>query len=492
VSERITISPITRLEGHGKIDIFLDDDGRVADCYFQVVEFRGFEKFCQGRPVEELPRITPKICGVCPGAHHMASAKALDAVYGVEIPPAARKLRELFYNAHIAHSHMLHFFALGAPDFVPGAGEPKATRNVIGLIRSVGVDTGKAVLRHRAFCQKIQGMIAGHPIHPVAALPGGMSAPLSEGDRDEIVEMAASLVAFAGTSLDLFERHVLGVDKHVDLLKGETYRHETHYAGLVDGDDAVNFYDGQVRVVDPSGGEVARFDAAEYLEHIAEHVEPWTYLKFPYLKAKGWTGMVDGPESGVYRVNSLARLNVARRMATPLADEARDRMREFFGVSAGEPVHATLAFHWARLIETLFACEEIARLASDPEITSPEVRAMPTAKPGRGVGVVEAARGTLYHDYATDGNGMVESVNLIVATVQNNAGMGMSVKKAAQDLIVDGKTDDAILDMVEMGFRAYDPCLACATHALPGLDLTVRLVRHGEVERVIEAGAGRE
>jgi F420-non-reducing hydrogenase large subunit len=490
MSKRITISPITRLEGHGKIDIFLDDDGRVQDCYFQVVELRGFEKFCQGRPVEEMPRITPKICGVCPGAHHMASAKALDSLYKVEIPSAARKLRELFYNAHIAHSHMLHFFALGAPDFVPGAGEPKATRNIIGLIRSVGLDVGKQVLRNRAYCQKIQGMIAGHPIHPVAALPGGMSAPLTEENRAEIETMAASLVPFAQTSLGLFEKLVLGVEKHVDLLRSETFRHETHYAGMVDDNDAVNFYDGQIRVVDPAGAQVVRFDAADYLEHIAEHVEPWTYLKFPYLKARGWHGMVDGPESGIYRVNSLARLNVARRMATPLAQEAWERMREFFGVSDGEPVHATLAFHWARLIETLFACEEIARLVADPEITSPDIRTMPTAKPSRGVGVVEAARGTLYHDYTTDGNGMVKAVNLIVATVQNNAAMGMSVKKAAGDLIVDGNTDDAILDMIEMGFRAYDPCLACATHAIPGLDLTVRLVREGKVEREIKTGTG--
>jgi len=341
------------------------------------------------------------------------------------------------------------------------------------------------VLKHRAYCQKIQGIIAGHPIHPVSALPGGMSAALSTDHRDEIATMADSLVPFAETALGLFETLVLGAEKNVDLLRSETYRHETHYAGMVDESGAVNFYDGTIRVVDPAGAEVANFDAADYLDHIAEHVEPWTYLKFPYLKARGWKGMVDGPDSGVYRVNSLARLNVASHMATPRAQAALERFREFFGVGAGEPIHATLAFHWARLIETLFACEEVHRLVNDEEITSPDVRVVPTAKPTRGVGVVEAARGTLYHDYTTDPNGMVKSVNLIVATVQNNAAMGMSVKKAAKDLIVDAEPDDAVLDMVEMGFRAYDPCLACATHAIPGLDLTVRLVRDGRVERTI-------
>jgi F420-non-reducing hydrogenase large subunit len=219
-------------------------------------------------------------------------------------------------------------------------------------------------------------------------------------------------------------------------------------------------------------------------------VDPWTYLKFPYLVAKGWSGMVDGAESGVYRVNSLARLNVAIRMATPKADVARTRMREFFGVEGVEPVHATLAFHWGRLVETLFACEEIARLIDDDEITSPDVRTIATARPKRGVGVVEAARGTLYHDYETDTNGIVKAGNLIVATVQNNAAMGMSVKKAAQDRIVGQEPDDAVLNLVEMGFRAYDPCLACATHALPGLDVTVRMVRDGEVERVIPGRPG--
>ena len=478
MGRRITISPITRLEGHGKIDIFLDDDGNVADCFFQVVELRGFERFLQGRPVEELPRITPKICGVCPGAHHMAAAKAVDAVYGVEPPPAARKLRELYLNAHIAHSHILHFFALGGPDFLPGPDAPAASRNVLGLIEAAGVEVGKRVLRARGHCQRIQGILGGHPIHPVAALPGGMSRPLREAERDEIEPWTDELVALGEEALAIFHQVVLDDPAIAGVVAGDLYYHETHYAGLVDPAGKVNFYDGDVRVIESSGEELVRFGGADYLDHIAERVLPWSYLKFPYLKAKGWQGLVDGPESGIFRVNSLARLNVASGMATPKAQAAYEEMFDFFG---GGPVHHTLAYHWARLIELLYVCEAMAEGIRDPEITSTEIRTLPTATPDEGVGVVEAARGTLYHHYRTDKVGMVQDVNLIVATVQNNGAMGMSVKRAAEGLIRNGAADDAILDRVEMAFRAYDPCLACATHALPGnTPLKVRIHEPGD------------
>ncbi len=479
MTKKITISPITRLEGHGKIDILLDDDGNVEDAYLQVVELRGFEKFCQGRPVEEMPRITPKICGVCPGAHHMASAKACDAVYGVEIPPAARKLRELYLNAHIVHSHLLHFFALAAPDFLVGAGAPKARRNILGLVDEVGMDLAGKVLENRGFAQKIQGIIGGHPIHPVAGLPGGMSRAITEEEREDIRSMAENLVDFAETALSVFENQVLGDEETAALIGGSTYFHKTHYAGLVDPEGRVNFYDGRIRVIDPSGGEVALFEAADYLEHIAERVLPWSYMKFPYLKNVGWKGIRDGSASGIYRVNALARLNVANGMATDKADQAYKRLFDHFGT---RPVHHTLAYHWARLVECLYTAEEVLRLSEDEEITSREVRELPTGKPTEGVGVVEAPRGTLYHHYTTDPNGMVKSVNLIVATVQNNAAMNMSVKKAASDLIKDGKVSDELLDRVEMAFRAYDPCLACATHTLPGrMPLSVTIRRGGAV-----------
>jgi F420-non-reducing hydrogenase large subunit len=250
-----------------------------------------------------------------------------------------------------------------------------------------------------------------------------------------------------------------------ELITGDTYDHRTHYAGMVDSRDKVNFYDGSIRVVDPEGAELARFEARDYLDHVAEHVEPWSYLKFPYLKAKGWHGVEDGPESGVYRVNALARLNVAEGMATPAAQQAYEELFEFF---AAKPVHKTLAFHWARLVELIFAAEEVQRLSRDDEIVDTHVRTIPTGRPREGVGAVEAARGTLFHHYETDAEGIVKRVNLIVATVQNNAGMCLSVKKAAQAFIKNGVVTDGILDRVEMAFRAYDPCLACATHALPG------------------------
>ena len=481
MTKTITIDPITRLEGHGKIDILLDDDGQVIDAYLQVVELRGFEKFCQGRPVEEMPRITPKICGVCPGAHHMASAKACDAVYGVEIPPAAKKLRELYLDAHIAHSHMLHFFALALPDFVPGADAPRAKRSILGVAEVIGKEAAVEVLKARGDAQRIQGIIAGHPIHPVAALPGGMAKALSEAERDDIEAKAMGMVALAEKGLDLFRDKVLGDPAHAAVVGGDVYYHETHYAGMVDDAGRVNFYDGDIRVVDPAGEEIAKFHPSEYLDHIAERVLPWSYVKVPYLKNVGWRGIVDGPESGVYRVNSLARLNVATGLATPKAQAAAEEMFAHFG---GRPVHHTMAFHWARLVECLFACEEVLRLATDEEITSKDVRVVPTGKPSVGIAAVEAPRGTLYHHYETDAAGMVKAVNLVVATVQNNAAMNLSVKRAAEKCLAQGDPDEELLNRVEMAFRAYDPCLACASHALPGqMPLAVAIHQGGEVVR---------
>lgn len=461
----ITISPITRLEGHAKISIFLDDEGNVDDAFFQVVELRGFERFCQGRPVEELPRITPRICGVCPSAHHMASTKAVDGVFNVDPPDAAKKLRELFYCAHYVHSHIAHFYALAAPDLVLGPAADPAKRNVLGVIEAAGTDIGLEVIKHRAYAQKVQEMIGGKATHAVCGLPGGMSKPISEEERKEIEQMAKSCVEFGKLSLKILDDVVLKNKQYVDIITGDIYRHETYYMGLVDENNRVNFYDGDIRVVDPSGGEFVKFKPVDYLNVIEEHVEPWSYLKFPYLKEVGWRGLVDGPDSGIYRVNSLARLNVADGMATPLAQEAYEQMYDVLG---GKPVHATLAFHWARVVELVYAAERLLELVQDPEIISPEVRTIPTEPPSEGVGIVEAPRGVLIHHYQTDEDGIVQKVNLIVATVQNNGPICMSVKRAAQNLIKEGKVSPGLLNMVEMAFRAYDPCFACATHSLPG------------------------
>ncbi len=462
----LTIDPITRLEGHGKIDIFLDDEGQVANAYLVIPELRGFEKFCEGRPVEELPRLTSKICGVCPEAHHLAGTKAVDMVYHVDPPPAAKKLRELFYAAHYVHSHIAHFYALAAPDFVVGPDAPASERNILGVVAKVGAETGKEVIRHRAYAQGIQQLIGGRATAPVCGLPGGCSKPITEADRLDIEEKAVSCADFAQFSLGVFEDVVLKDPRYLDLVLSEdTYHVRTYYMGLVDGENRVSFYDGDVRIVGPDGSEYARFGAADYLQHIAEHVEPWSYMKFAFLKNVGWRGISVGSESGVARVGPLARLNAAEGMATPLAQAEYERLYATLG---GKPVHHTLAYHWARLVEMLSAAERMVELARDEEITSPDVRVLPTAEPTEGVGIVEAPRGTLIHHYKTDRHGMVTGLNLIVATGLNYGAMCASVTKAAKSLIRDGEVTDGLLNRVEMAFRAYDPCMSCATHAMPG------------------------
>ncbi|MEE8598373.1 MAG: Ni/Fe hydrogenase subunit alpha [Dehalococcoidales bacterium] len=464
--KRIVIEPFTRLEGHGRIDIFLDDAGDVANAYLRVPELRGFEKFCEGRPVEELPRITPRICGVCPSAHHLASTKAVDAVFHVDPPQVAKKIRELYYCAHMVHSHIAHFYALAAPDFVLGPTSDPAQRNILGVIAKVGVDIGLQVIKTRADAQHIQEVIGGKATHSVCGLPGGVSKAITEEERSDFEDKAKKMVEFSKFSLKLFSDVVLSNKEYVDIILGDVYYMTSYYMGMVDDNNKVNFYDGDIRVVDPEGKEVVKFKPADYLDIIAEHTEPWTYLKFPFLKKIGWRGLVDGMDSGVYRVAPLARLNVADGMATPLAQAEYEKMYSTLG---GKPAHHTLANHWARLIELQYAAERLLELCQDKEITDPNVRTLPTATPTEGVGVVEAPRGTLFHHYQTDANGMVKKVNLIVATGNNNAAMCISIKKAAQGLIKAGNVaTEGILNMVEMAYRAYDPCIACATHSLPG------------------------
>ena len=463
--KKITIDPITRLEGHGKIEIFLDDKGNCERACLQIPELRGFEKFAEGRPSEEMPRITTMICGVCPTAHHMAATKALDDLFKVDPPPAAKKIRELMYNAFQAEDHILHFVFLGGPDFIVGPQAPAAERNVLGVIGKVGLEVGGKVIEMRKRLRNVLRIIGGKPVMPTCGLPGGVSKQISEEERKTIIEAGEYAVEFCKFALTLFDDVVLKNKEYVDLITGDIYSHRTYYMGLVDGNNKVNFYDGQIRVVDPNGKEYVKFKAQDYLNHIREHVEPWTYVKFAYLKNVGWKGFVDGEDSGVYRVAPLARLNVADGMATPLAQEAYERMYETLG---GKPVHSTLAFHWARLIEALFAAERVLELAHDPEITSPDIVNLPTETPKEGVGVVEAPRGTLIHHYQTDERGIITKANLIVATQNNSAAMNMSIEKAAKSLIKKGNVPDGILNMIEMAFRAYDPCHACATHSLAG------------------------
>ncbi len=480
--KQITIDPITRLEGHGKIEIFLNDEGDVANAYFVVPEFRGFEQFCVGRPAEEMPRITNRICGVCPEAHHMASTKALDALYHVEPSSAVKKLREMFYSAFYVTDHTTHFYALGGPDFIVGPDAPPAERNILGVIHKVGVEIGKQVIACRQRNHHVIQMVGGRGVHPVAGLPGGWSKPITEEERREIEEIARQNVDFALFSLKAFEDIVLANQEYVDLILSDAYTHRTYSMGTVDENNHVNFYDGMIRVVDPEGKEFVKYHPKDYTQHVAEHVEPWTYLKFPFLKQVGWKGFVDGKDSGVYCATPLSRLNAADGMATPKAQEAYEKMYETLGSKRingrYEPVHYRLATHWARLIELLYAAERMLELIADPEITDPNVRPIVDTTPDEGVGCVEAPRGTLTHHYWTDERGILTKVNLIVGTTNNYASIAMSVKKAAQALIQKGTViTEGLLNRIEMAFRAYDPCFACATHSLPGqmpLEVVIR------------------
>jgi F420-non-reducing hydrogenase large subunit len=470
--KEIKIDPITRLEGHGKIHIFLNDEGNVANAYLQIPELRGFERFCVGRKAEDLPLITPRICGVCPVAHHFASTKALDAAFHVDPPVAAKKLRELMYSGYYVYDHTLHFYFLGGPDFVVGPDAPAGERNILGVINKVGLDIAKEVIKHRAYGQKITAMIGGKATHPVCGLPGGMSKAITEEERAEIEKMAESSVKFAQFTLQVFNDVVLKNKKYVDVILSDAYKHRTYYMGTVDDNNKVNFYDGKLRIVTPEGKEFAKWSPADYLDNIEEHVEPWTYVKLPYLKKIGWKGLVDGPQSGIYRVAPLGRLNAADGMATPLANEEYKRMYETLG---GKPVHATLAMHWARLVELLYAAERALELSRDKDITSTDLR-NPPGKPGEGVGIVEAPRGTLIHHYQLDDDGLAKKVNLIVATVNNAPAICMSIRDAAKGLIKGGVVNDGLLNMVEMAFRAYDPCFGCATHYAVGeMPMTVNI-----------------
>ncbi|MBL8152601.1 MAG: Ni/Fe hydrogenase subunit alpha [Anaerolineae bacterium] len=487
---RISIDPITRLEGHGKIEIFLDEEGNVANTYFQVPELRGFERFCVGRPVEEMPVLTNRICGVCPEAHHMAAAKAADAVYHIDPSPAAKKLRELLYSAFYVTDHTTHFYALGGPDFVMGPDAPVAERNILGVIHKVGLETGSKVIQARKYGHAVVEMIGGRKVHPCTSIPGGLTKGITEEQRQEIERMGRWAIEFAQFSLKLFNDIVLGSKAYVDLIVGDTYTHHTYYMGMVDEQGHVNFYDGRIRVVAPDGEPLGEYPPHEYQDWIAEHVEPWTYLKFPYLKKVGWKGFVDGKASGIYCATPLSRLNAADGMATPRAQEEYDRFYATLASGSDEHtsaagttkiVHHRLATHWARLIELLYAAERWVELATDPEITSPNIHAVPTERPTEGVGCVEAPRGTLTHHYWTDERGVLTRVNLIVGTTNNYAPISLSIKKAAQSLIRKGTIlSEGLLNQVEMAFRAYDPCFGCATHSLPGqmpLEVTIRDVQ---------------
>ena len=407
---------------------------------------------------------------ICPVSHHLAAAKAMDVIVGAGtgdgLTPTGEKMRRLMHYGQMFQSHTLHFFHLASPDLLFGVDADPAIRNVIGVVLEHKDLAVQAVLM-RKFGQEIIRATAGKKIHGTGAIPGGINKNLSPEERDEFLKgpdplNADKMVEWAQAAVDLFKDYH---SKHSDMLDNFAVFPSNHLS-LVRKDGAMDLYHGVLRAVDPEGKKILNdVDYQDYYNHIGEEVKNWSYMKFPYLKKIGWNGFVDGKDSGVYRVAPLARLNVADCMATPRAQKEFEKM---FKILGGKPAHNTLAFHWARLIEVMFAAEHMVKMLEDKTITSTDIRRLPTDKPKEGIGIVEAPRGTLIHHYKTDEEGMVTGVNLIVATVGNSAAMSMSIARAAQNLIKNGEFNDGILNMIEMAFRPYDPCLACATHSLPG------------------------
>ena len=449
MTQTITISPITRIEGHASIAIQLDDNGNVADSKVHFQSFRGFEKFVEGKPAEELPRIVNRICGICPWHHHLASNKAVDRCFGVTPTPTGSKLRELVQTIAQAEDKLLHFFFLAAADFVIGPDADYAVRNVIGIAKA-NPDLAKKVVQMRFKAKMMLEKFAGKSIHPVAGVTGGFSKPMTEEDRQWMLGDMRELMDFALFTIEFAKTEVF--PKYLDTIKTLGVIN-TGFIGTVDEEGALNLFDGNLRLM-KSDGTYTDFDVQDYTDYISEKVVPWSYGKFPYAKIwnEGFSLDLDNPK-GIYRSNTLARINVADKMATPRAQAELEEFRELFG----RPAQATLLYHYARLIEEVYACEHAIDLLEDPEITNPDVRAKVEPGAGRGVGCVEAPRGTLIHDYSTDENGLITRANMIVGTTHNLGPINMSVDQAARAMIKDGVVDEGILNKVEMAVRAYDP-----------------------------------
>ena len=461
MGQTIHIDPITRLEGHGQIKVDLHEDGSFKNLFLQVPDFKGFEKFCEGRAVEEMPALTQKICGVCPTAHHIAGAKALDDLFAVQVPPAAQLIRELMHHAFIYEDHLLHFYFLGGPDFLIRPAPCGTNRNFFGLVEALGNGFAQKVLRIRSQVRQLHAAISGSPLYPVCALPGGVSKAVTLEEKNQFETIAKKALDFACDTLALFHQRVLVDPEFNAFLADPALESRTYYMGLVDEQDYLDFYDGMLKVITPDGDDFCRFHAADFSSHLEERVETYSFAKPIYLKAVGWKGYCDGPDSGIYRVGPLARLNVTRGLPTPLAQAEYERMANHFG---GWPIHHTFAYHWARLIEVLYAAEKMVALVASPELTGTSLRNIPSEIKQRGIGVCEAPRGTLIHHYNATATGIVRDVNLLVATQNNAAAIQLSLAKAAQALLMKHQLTDQNLNLLEMIFRAYDPCMACATH----------------------------
>lgn len=460
-TQKITIEPVTRIEGHAKVTIHMNSDGTVDHAYLHVNEFRGFEKFCEGRMVFEMPNITPRICGICPVSHHLAAAKAGDEVYGAPPPRPAALLRELMHMGQVIQSHGMHFFELAGPDLLLGFDADPAIRNVVGLIQA-NADLALKAVNLRKFGQEIIQILGGRRIHPVFAVPGGVNKALRPEERDQI--FAGYHKALDTVRLGLKIMKDWAAANQEDINKFAVF--PTGYLGMVKPGNTLELYDGDVRLIDSAGKQLELFDGRDYLDYIAEHVEDWSYLKFPYYKKMGFP-------QGVYRVGPLGRLNASDHIATPLADA---EMKVFKSINNGKPVENTLYYHYARLIETLYAVEHVADLLDDPDILSNDVLNTRQNYQGVGVGVIEAPRGTLWHHYWADNNGQLKKVNLIVATGNNNWAMSKAVDSVAKTYINGQTIREGLLNRVEAAVRAHDPCLSCSTHAVGQMPIVVEML----------------
>jgi NAD-reducing hydrogenase large subunit len=461
----VEINPISRIEGHGKVTIQLDSDGNVTGTHFNVTQFRGFEKFCEGRPFTEMPAITPRICGICPVSHHLASVKACDAILGVEITPAAYKLRELMHMGQYIQSHAMHFFHLASPDLLLGFDAEPAIRNVIGIIKQAP-EVARMAIQTRAYGQSIIQKLGGKRVHPNWAVPGGVNAALKQEDRDELRNGIDSVFPVIQIGLKLIKEFYASHKSEVDSFAN----FETGYLSLVDHSGNLQLYDGVLRLKDRKGIIIEdEVNPSDYLSIIEERVVDWSYLKFPYYKKMGFP-------AGIYRVGPLGRLNAADHISTPMADA---ELHQFRTLAHEEMVEGSMYYHLARLIELLHATEKARQLLDDPGIISTDLQVMSNRYNEEGIGVIEAPRGTLIHHYWVDRYGKMVKANLIVATGHNNAAMNSAVYEVAKQYIRDGDIREGILNRVESAIRCYDPCLSCSTHALPGqMPLAIDIVNY--------------
>ncbi len=459
----ITIDPVTRIEGHGKITLHLDAHGRVEDARFHVTQFRGFEKFCEGRPFSEMPSLMARTCGICPVSHLIASAKACDALLAVRIPSAAEKLRRIFGLAQVLQSHALSFFHLASPDFILGFDSDPARRNVFGVLQEYP-EIARNGIRLRQFGQQIIERLGGKRIHPAWIVPGGVSEPLSIANRDAILVDLPEMLAIAQLTLEWFK----GITEKFREEIASFGNFPTLFMGIVKDDGGLTFYDGKIRIVDASGKVVAGgLDPAKYQDFIGEKVESSSYMKSTYYKPMGYP-------DGIYRVGPLARLNIADRFGTLRADQ---EMAEFHEIQR-TAVLSSFHYHHARLIEILYCIERMQQLLDDPEILSKHVRALARPNSEEGVGAAEAPRGTLIHHYKIDENGLMRWANLIIATGHNGLAMNRSILQVARHFVHGERLEEGMLNRVEAVIRAYDPCLSCSTHADGRLALVIQLVAH--------------